>query len=599
MTVLSAGTLYGLGWVLWSCGYGFDFTDESHHLIWMQRPFSYRFSTWQFGFLFHPLYQTLDGDIAALRRINVLLTFATGWLFGYLFLRDRFAAQGVSVARSLILGAAIATLALCSFSLWPVVPCYNSLNLQAMLLTLSGLMLAQRDATFAGRNAWGWSLIALGGLLSFLARPPTAALLAPVCCIYLMVTRKLRLHPLLMALAIVLVGILASALLIDGSVPAFIARIKGGATMSMLGDARYRPENLFRLERLPIPLTMNEWMVFILLTLALAGLTFCATQPNRFAVVIRLCLAFGFAVLMPLFMISELGRAVSFERYWPLIPWVVPLAAALTGSTYRFKEGSGTLRREEWTLIGTLFVMPYCLLIGSNVNHWMMACCSAGVFWVFCGLVWLRRIPSSPCLQTALTTLCAATLLTAMFFIHQGVSAPRRQPASLMENDTPFAIGGPHSTVILHREAARYLTEVLAAAERAGFRTGSPMIDLTGQSPGVLYALGAESLGQAWLVGGYPGSNARALFALRQVDCPRLASAWILYEPKGPRILSPEVPLSFGADMASHFAKVGSFFTGSLMGERMKGRWQYLLKPIRDQQTATAACETMRARARS
>ena len=33
------------------------------------------------------------------------------------------------------------------------------------------------------------------------------------------------------------------------------------------------------------------------------------------------------------------------------------------------------------------------------------------------------------------------------------------------------------------------------------------MIDLTGQSPGILYAIGAVNVGQAWTIGGYPGSK--------------------------------------------------------------------------------------------
>ena len=104
--VLLAGTLQLLGWVFWACGYGFDFTDEGLYLNWMRQPFSYKFSANQCGFLFHPLYLALDGNIAALRRINILLTFGAAWLFGTIFLRSCFGDQKLSAKSSGILASA-------------------------------------------------------------------------------------------------------------------------------------------------------------------------------------------------------------------------------------------------------------------------------------------------------------------------------------------------------------------------------------------------------------------------------------------------------------------------------------------------------------
>ena len=56
------------------------------------------------------------------------------------------------------------------------------------------------------------------------------------------------------------------------------------------------------------------------------------------------------------------------------------------------------------------------------------------------------------------------------------------------------------------------------------------MIDLTGKSPGLLYLLGAKSIGTAWNSVGYKGSLDKAKATFRLVDCQDISNAWILYE---------------------------------------------------------------------
>ena len=82
-----------LGWVLWLCNYGLDFTDESFYLVWISNPFNYSVSATQFGFIYHPLYKLLDGNIAALRQANILITFFLAWVLSYIFLKTVFGTQ--------------------------------------------------------------------------------------------------------------------------------------------------------------------------------------------------------------------------------------------------------------------------------------------------------------------------------------------------------------------------------------------------------------------------------------------------------------------------------------------------------------------------
>ena len=120
------------------------------------------------------------------------------------------------------------------------------------------------------------------------------------------------------------------------------------------------------------------------------------------------------------------------------------------------------------------------------------------------------------------------------------------------------------------------------------------MIDLTGQSPGILYAMGARNIGQAWTIGGYPGSEALAVAMLKKVTCKELAAAWLLAEPEGPRKISPEILLSFGANLVTDYETVNTFKTAEGVGGYKEVRVQQLLKPIRSIDAATAACATGR-----
>src|SRR6266404_6208219 len=64
-----------LGWVMLRCRSGFDFTDEGFYLNWISNPWNFRSSVTQFGFVYHPLYKLVGGDIVVLRQANVLILF--------------------------------------------------------------------------------------------------------------------------------------------------------------------------------------------------------------------------------------------------------------------------------------------------------------------------------------------------------------------------------------------------------------------------------------------------------------------------------------------------------------------------------------------
>ena len=142
----SAGVAIGLvGVVLTLADRGYEFTDEAFYLNWLSSPGLWPTSTTMFGFVYHPLFALLDGDIAQIRRVNVVLTFVLSGTAALLALgsvrRSWPRIIGVSIA------TAVASEGLRIHNLWLLTPNYNTLVLQSTLLIVIGLLLWGRATT--------------------------------------------------------------------------------------------------------------------------------------------------------------------------------------------------------------------------------------------------------------------------------------------------------------------------------------------------------------------------------------------------------------------------------------------------------------------
>ena len=129
--------------------------------------------------------------------------------------------------------------------------------------------------------------------------------------------------------------------------------------------------------------------------------------------------------------------------------------------------------------------------------------------------------------------------------------------------------------------------------EESGFTKEDAIIDLSGQSPGLLYLLGAKSIGTAWNIGGYKGSLDMAKATFNLVDCTDIANAWVLYESKGSRSISTDLLTSLGMNFPMQYQKIGSWETPSGAGGYKEIRTQEVYKPL-NVNIAKASCELTR-----
>ncbi|WP_449394795.1 hypothetical protein [Devosia riboflavina] len=567
-------------------GYGFDFTDEGFYLFWLAEPEAYRIHipVSFFGFVYHPLYQMLHGDVVWLRRANVLITLVGAWVLSVLTLRTLWPQRSASDMILPLVALGLATIALGYFALWwLVMPNYNSLTLQGMFVTFIGALLAESRRSW--RSTLGWAGIAVGGWLVFLAKPSTAALLAPCVLFYLLATRKR--DGLMLAFTVVLAAVLVllSAWSMDGSLFRFIERITQSiALLGTLGSGQELGK-IFRIDTLP--LSTLEYGLAVILALAIIAGAYGLKRWQGMGIV----LGSGASFLAVLGLLVLAGLQAPVIRLEASVLIAAPIAGALFACLTGRSGLTALCPHLPFALL--LLAAPYIYAFGTNGNYWYQGS-AVGFFWVLSAIVLLAPGLSRDVQPERLAPLVLLFQFLTACLLLQGVTHPYRQELSFREPHVAWNLRDQGS-VLLSQGFHDYLGTVRRAAAEAGFKAGDNMIDLTGRSPGLLFDLGARSLGQPWLVGAYPGSDALAMASLRTESCEAVAKAWLLVELGGPRSLSVDTVLaSWGASLAADYTLAGAFKTAPQAGGFEAQYTQQLFKPARPEGVTVSVCDAKR-----
>jgi hypothetical protein len=590
ITLCAAGTLLVLGWLLKYSFYGIDFTDESFYLVWISNPFIYDVSVYLFGFVYHPIYSLLSGDIAALRQANVLITFGLAWGLTYTFLASLAPEPRESRVTLLTVAAGLATTAFTLFGSWLPTPSYNSLALQSLLVSTLGLVLAEMTAH--RKSIIGWLLIGVGGWLAFMAKPSTALALAIGVLVYLLVSRKFSIRMLSLAAVSMLVLLLASALLIDGSVLRFVERLQLGVEFIGQLDGGHALSRLVRIDNFQVDSRTKLAILLVFATESVALWSMWAR--NRRWLCVGLPISLAFFTLTASLALGQIHRAAGFNRFQGLLIFGLVFAPVLLGLTCGRIKALATITASQWAIAALFLAMPHIYAFGTNGNYWQ-AGSEAAIFWLLAGLTLLGPFARERASWLIVLPLALAAQAVTATLLQTGLEHPYRQTQPLRLNASPLEIGLQRSALVLSEAYAEYIASAVAAARKAGFEPTTPVIDLSGQSPGILYALGAENVGQAWIIGGYPGSLKFAELALARTSCEKIAAAWLLFEQDGPRSIPTELMPRLGADFPAGYKQVGTWQTAEGAGGYAASRTQKLYKPVKPQETLMN-CRLLRAR---
>lgn len=279
-----------------------------------------------------------------------------------------------------------------------------------------------------------------------------------------------------------------------------------------------------------------------------------------------------------IFIMARYVLSLQYGGFHGLLILAVPVAMLILSYFFYSRRFLSKFSMSQVFVALVLALFPHVYAFGSNNNYWMVGSL-VGFFWLLAGLVIIVPSLRGEKASFIMFPLVLVTQLVVVILLQSGMASPYRQPQSIRLNAHPVELGRNNSRLLLSEGYAVYLTDAITAARQAGFQPGTSVIDLSGQSPGMLYALGATSIGQAWIIGGYPGSFKVATEVLKAVPCEQLASAWLLTEPEGPRSISDSLIASFGAELKDYDI-VASWNTAKGAGGYEQRPGQNLLKPI-------------------
>lgn len=575
--------------MLWYCRDGFSFDDEGFAMVWISTPGLYSGSVTEFGFLYHPIFSLLGNDIALFRQVILFSLFVSGWALFDIVLR-RYLPFGPRMRLPRIAASAgLAASALTWYGMWLLAPSYNTLELQSIIIIAIGVVLFDDDSP--RKVTAGAVLIGVGGWLAFLAKPTSAAAAAVIVLAWIVVARRFRIRPILLAGAVAAGLIVASAFVIDGSLGGFVDRLRIGSDLVTKLDAGHSLAQAFRLEKYNPGQRLFLATILVAVLLVLVSLALQATTlAARLAWVAS---AVVVAVVGGLIVRGHVQELLVVNIFHASLLLAIPAAALVIAVVC---NGIGAMRSiplGQWALGLGFLLFPYAYAFGTNTSYWRSGG-AAALFWVLGGLILLVPLRGRPRLPALVLSFALVTQVLVGTMLVVGSRTPYRQPKVVGEKTISTIMGANGSTLNLAPDVSRYINQSTSESRSAGFREGMPMIDLTGKSPGTLFVLGAKSIGQPWTLGSYPGSARVAAIALDVVPCRQVGSAWLLVEPNGPRSISPTILADYGADLAKDYTIAASWKTAKGMGGYRTTQTQQLMKPTRTADVAAQACATAR-----
>jgi hypothetical protein len=533
------------------CFSGLDFTDETTYLSLIVNRNYYDATVTQFGYVYYFLYWLTGFNIGLFRIINIILllgiySFLSRQILRFLIPKDFFSFYSPTCFN--LLGFSLTTLPLAFLGTWLPTPNYNLLNLEALGLVLNGLLLLGRrkeQALNPNKICWSaWLLIGLGGYLVFLAKPTTAAGLALVVLVWLFFACNLNVKGVLAAVSLSFILLLMTALLIDGSVSAFILRYERYIALEELSGGH----SLFAWLSQPIELLKDLSDIFspgLLLSCLLSLLAF-SWLPRHNRKSQGLGIVAFFILLAIVFVYRPLWFLTSDSEKMGHLLWVVPFGAVLISWTKIRQKALGQEKRRLACLF--LFAVQM-LLYHLGSNNTLTHSISLTSFFLFYGFIFVLSAEIDPVrwLKKMASYACFGQVTVACVLVFAW-SPPYRQIGSLWNYNVEVKIPENGSTLKMAPEMAEFIQKWRVLADNHGFDPATPVIDLTGRSPGAIFILGAYLPKTPWLYSGYSGADQFAVASLKRLSCRQLTEAWLIIDLDYIGDLKPDILVQAGLD---------------------------------------------------
>lgn len=581
MLTLSLGFM---AWVLWLCQFGVDLTDEGFYLNTLRNPKMYLETTSYFGFVYQIMFKILGGNVIELRQVMLILLLIISWLISYQLLARYRNQSSLFNVDFLAISLALSSSVLMVYATWLPTPNYNLLNIFALLLISFATL--RLNKLFKNPCYLEFSLIFIGGILSALSKPSSAALvfilyvsLAIIVFYKHKLIRNNLIKTFLVTAPIFFIIFIIVLWGVSGSLEGTIASLKQGLENGNLLSGKQRN-----------PLTLlwrgafniNSTFVIFSTVFCILVISIIYTLKGKFT---------AFKLLFSDFIIFIVGASLGISVFLGFAqnPFsklrlsdqaflILLISLTVISISLMQKREANRKRLLTFEITFLIFLLPYVYVFGTS-NNYYNAIALGGIFFVIGTSFFLVRANDSQGLNL-LRKYSILCLLFAFLSVHEGITKPYRQPAGLMAKTNEVINEGGLAGLKVEPKVASYFNKIYTDAYENGFISGTTLIDMSGASPTVAYSLDANSVGAAWYIGGYPGSTDRAIRSLSKGTEAELKSAWILSEPNYKRALNNIVLKRFGLDLQKDYELVSEFFVPAKFGSRRKESLQKLYKPI-------------------
>ncbi len=530
---------------------GFDISDTGHYLLYASRYEDVSIGVTSFGLVTRLLYFAAGQTVARFNLLGAVIllgvAFFTCWVTLPLVTNDIKKAKRYT---QITLATAICTAAAFYYYIWLSTPSYNWLNLLACLLVWNGLILMipgrlQRPLEIFGAGL----LIGSGMALSFHSRPPTAAglFVIAVAAYFILRPQNVRL-------------IFAGAIIGGNAVffiPLWLARqsLVDFIAMYLRGFNAFTSGEIYTFDIQPflVRLGINSLWWF-LIPISFVCVFVVVKYRSRFSSIRRghIGIALMLLFLLGLSVMVFVGYLVDIRRVDILLLGIL-LLVLLSSLLSLLRRGllwpaERVRARLFWVMAAVAFAFVYTL--GTN-NPYPFVMAWAICFIVIALLLSLTLFPANVAhnLLKTVPVLLTVTLSGIFLFFPR---APYRQ-SQFSEMTTSVDIrGGLEQITVTPAEAAFYYY-LQNGAYVFGFTAGTPILDLTGHAPGLIYAFNGRSPVTPWLLGGYANSEELARIIIGHWPRADLMNAWILTS-EGDRHLDPGILRGFSLDFPERYA---------------------------------------------
>ena len=548
---------------------GIDFTDEGFNLQSIYYPRTFSSSDSQFGFLYYIFTNFTGKNLAILRILNVALTLSLGFIFTSLILRY---SHNLSSSKTLkfILKFVASFFTLTIFSLGVFTPSYNSLNFQLLLVLASLIQLFVYGPS-------KFKLLIVGALgicctMDILTKL-SSGILVTIISLGLIILQKEKTFSKISCF--ILSGILTGFFLaytISGNIVQFFHRYDEGLKVSrFLGHSL---KDIFKLY-IFYP-NRNDIKFLFLLFLTLFAVAFSTSKRAIYLTFIFLF----FCILYFRILGKNAFNAGTFRNIWLAFILVPLLYANYRKRNWSFAQMKNKLATIEifWLLV--LFVFPLIFAVGTNNSYWEIGS------WVsiFSFFAFYKFIDSGLHMPIPEELILCTFILSFFLIVYSTVSGlyhPYRQ-VSLFKANASIVFQNQKLPLYVGDQQYRAILDFRELVKKSGDRsfTNRPTLDLTGDSPGLIFAGAGRTLGSPWIAGGYKNADLAMITVLKDSQCVDLAYSNILYEPLGLRSISSSVLNNFGIDFPKNYQLLGEIDLPIDTEGNLNHRKLQLFKPL-------------------